>query len=200
VCARQPCYRILGYPGRRPMALRPTLSSGLPFSGHLWCMWHPMWCAAQRYPSHVQRAPTVGGPTARIFPDPGVERVFIHAQVTSRRRDRLLRLDRQFHRTFLKFSRIFSRRGLTHRTHLVCCVVSVSPCVRESIATSLCPPCMRRTRWQWERRREYPWTDGRWERQPSGLSWSEAVRHSPVLRRSCVCLATLLPDPGRPRM
>ena len=32
--ARQPCRHIPGLPGLRPVALRPTLSSGLPFSGY----------------------------------------------------------------------------------------------------------------------------------------------------------------------
>ena len=31
--ARQLCRRIPGVPGRRPVALRPTLSGGLPLSG-----------------------------------------------------------------------------------------------------------------------------------------------------------------------
>ena len=39
-------------------------------------------------------------------------------------RHRLLRLDRQFDCTLLTFSRILSRRGLAHRTHLVGCVMS----------------------------------------------------------------------------
>ena len=33
--ARQPCYRIPLYTGFRPVALRPTLSSGLPLSSFL---------------------------------------------------------------------------------------------------------------------------------------------------------------------
>src|SRR5262245_57903278 len=72
-----------------------------------------------------------------IFPDPGMQRVFIHAQVPRGLRNRLLRLDRQFDCTLLKCGRILSRRGLTHRTHLVCCESSLAPCVRKSIATSL---------------------------------------------------------------
>src|SRR4029434_9531828 len=72
-----------------------------------------------------------------ILPDPGVERVFIHAQVTSGLGNGLIRLHGQFHRAFLEFCGIFFRRGLTHRTHLVCCMMSLSPCVRKSIATSL---------------------------------------------------------------
>jgi hypothetical protein len=43
----------------------------------------------------------------------------------------------QLHRTCLAFGRIFSHRGLAHRTHLIGCVISVSPCVRQSIATSI---------------------------------------------------------------
>src|SRR5215471_5202058 len=74
---------------------------------------------------------------AVIFPDPGMERVFIHAKIARCLSNRLLRLDREFDCAFLKFSGILCRRGLTHRTHLICCVVSVSPCVRKSIATSL---------------------------------------------------------------
>ena len=71
-----------------------------------------------------------------IFPDPGVQRIFIHAEVTRGLRNGLFRLDRQFYCTLLKFRGIFFRRGLAHRTHLVGCVRSVSPCVRKSIATS----------------------------------------------------------------
>src|SRR5215470_16806319 len=74
--------------------------------------------------------------SAVIFPDPGMERVFIHAKIARCLSNRLLRLDREFDCAFLKFSGILCRRGLTHRTHLICCVVSVSPCVRKSIATS----------------------------------------------------------------
>src|SRR5262245_24047828 len=73
---------------------------------------------------------------AVIFPDPGMERVFIHPEVAGGLGNRLVRFDRQFHRTFLKFGRILFRRGLAHRTHLVGCVSSVSPCVRLSIAAS----------------------------------------------------------------
>src|SRR5262249_46294940 len=71
-----------------------------------------------------------------IFSNPGVERVFIHAQITGCLGNGLIRLDGQFHRAFLKFRGIYFCRGLTHHTPLVCCVVSVSPCVRKSIATS----------------------------------------------------------------
>src|SRR5215471_18361022 len=74
--------------------------------------------------------------SAVIFPDPGMERVFIHAKIARCLSNRLLRLDREFDCACLKFSGILCRRGLTHRTHLICCVVSVSPCVRKSIATS----------------------------------------------------------------
>src|SRR5215470_7441542 len=74
--------------------------------------------------------------SAVIFPDPGMERVFIHAKIARCLSKRLLRLDREFDCAFLKFSGILWRRGLTHRTHLICGVVSVSPCVRKSIATS----------------------------------------------------------------
>src|SRR5262252_8482137 len=77
--------------------------------------------------------------SAVIFPDPGMERVFIHAKIARCLSNRLLRLDREFDGAFLKFSGILCRRGLTHRTHLICCVVSVSPCVRKSIATSRWP-------------------------------------------------------------
>jgi len=34
VFARQLCRRIPGVPGLRPVALRPTLSGGLPLSGY----------------------------------------------------------------------------------------------------------------------------------------------------------------------
>jgi hypothetical protein len=47
VCAWRPCYRILGSPGRRPVALRPTLSRGLPFSGH------PRWCGVWQYGTFI---------------------------------------------------------------------------------------------------------------------------------------------------
>src|SRR6516162_8561665 len=63
--------------------------------------------------------------------------ILIHTQVSGSLGNRLLRLDRQFDCTLLKFGRLRSRRGLAHRTHLVCCESSVSPCVRKSIATSL---------------------------------------------------------------
>ena len=46
---------------------------------------------------------------AVICPDPGVERVCIHAQVTSGLGNGLIRLDRQFHRAFFGMQRdIFS--------------------------------------------------------------------------------------------
>src|ERR671925_2320193 len=73
---------------------------------------------------------------AVICPDPGVQRVFIHTQVTRGLGNGLIRLNGQFHRAFLEFSGIFFRRELTHRTHLVRCMMSLSSCVRQSIATS----------------------------------------------------------------
>src|SRR5918912_3677861 len=74
--------------------------------------------------------------SAVIFADPGVECIFIHAQVASGLGNGLVRLDRELDCALLEFSGIFFRRGLAHRTHLVGCVSSVSPCVRQSIATS----------------------------------------------------------------
>src|SRR5262252_4687988 len=71
-----------------------------------------------------------------ILPNPGVERIFIHPEVTGSLCNGLIRFDGHFHRTFLEFGGIFVHRQLTHRTHLVCCVSSLSPCVRKSIATS----------------------------------------------------------------
>src|SRR5262245_64481785 len=67
-----------------------------------------------------------------ILPNPGMERIFIHPEVTGSLCNGLIRLDCQFHRTFLEFGGIFFHRVLTHRTHLVCCVSSLSPCVRKS--------------------------------------------------------------------
>src|SRR5262252_8447088 len=71
-----------------------------------------------------------------IFPNPGVERIFIDPEVTGSLGNGLLGLDCQLHRTFFEFGGILVHRRLTHRTHLVCCVSSWSPCVRKSIATS----------------------------------------------------------------
>src|SRR4029434_3432232 len=73
---------------------------------------------------------------AVIHPDPGVKRVFIDPKVTSGLGNGLIRLTGQFNCAFLAFSGICFRRGLAHRTLLVCCVRSLSPCVRKSIATS----------------------------------------------------------------
>src|SRR5262249_19041303 len=81
-----------------------------------------------------------------ICPDPGMQRVFVHSELTRRLRDRLLRLDSEFDRAFLEFSGICFRRGLAHRTHLVSCVRSLSLCVRKSIATSKTATCPRRVR------------------------------------------------------
>src|SRR5262245_53879025 len=67
--------------------------------------------------------------TPMIFPDPGMQRVFIHSQVARGLGNRLIRLDRQFHGAFLECSGILLRSGLTHRTHLLGCVLSlVSVC------------------------------------------------------------------------
>src|SRR5262245_8371464 len=71
-----------------------------------------------------------------VFPAPGVEGLFIHPQSKGRLRQRLLGFDREFASAFLTFSRILFDRGLTHQTHLFRYAVSVSPCVRQSIATS----------------------------------------------------------------
>src|SRR5215475_3435953 len=69
---------------------------------------------------------------AVIFPNPRVERVFIHAKVTRGLSNKLIRLDGQLHRAFLKCSGILFRSGLTHRTHLLGCVLSlVSVCPEE---------------------------------------------------------------------
>src|SRR5215510_6745757 len=73
-----------------------------------------------------------------ILPDPGMQRVFVHSELARALRDSLLRLDGQFDGALLECSGILSRRGLAHRTHLVYCVSSLSPCVRKSITTS--PP------------------------------------------------------------
>src|SRR5215475_1341895 len=77
---------------------------------------------------------------AVIFPNPRVERVFIHAKVTRGLGNRLIRLDGQLHRAFLKCSGILFRSGLTHRTHLLGCVLSlVSVCPEEySHITMMC--------------------------------------------------------------
>src|SRR4029434_9500985 len=72
-----------------------------------------------------------------ILPDPGVERVFIHAQITSGLGNGLIRLHGQFHGALLEFCGIFFGRGLTHRTHLIRCMMSLFPCVRKSVATSM---------------------------------------------------------------
>src|SRR5262245_45202028 len=71
-----------------------------------------------------------------ILPDPGMQRVFVHSELARGLRASLLRLDGQFDCALLEFSGILSRRGLAHRTHLVYCVSSLSPCVRKSITTS----------------------------------------------------------------
>src|SRR5215470_13943743 len=47
--------------------------------------------------------------SAVIFPDPGMERVFIHAKIARCLSKRLLRLDREFDCAFLKFSGILWR-------------------------------------------------------------------------------------------
>ena len=52
--ARQPCCRIPGLPGLRPVALRPTLSGGLPLSG---CVFLCSYIEAISSPSSV--VPTV---------------------------------------------------------------------------------------------------------------------------------------------
>src|SRR5215831_8042335 len=70
--------------------------------------------------------------TPMIFPDPGMQRVFIHSQVSRGLGNRLIRLDRQFHCAFLECSGILFRSGLTHRTHLLGCVLSlISVCPEE---------------------------------------------------------------------
>src|SRR5437870_2798327 len=74
--------------------------------------------------------------SAMVFPNPGMQGVFIHPEVTGGLGNGLIRIDCQFHRTFLECGGVFFHRSLAHRTHLVCCVSSLSPCVRESIATS----------------------------------------------------------------
>jgi hypothetical protein len=56
---------------------------------------------------------------AMILPDPGVQGVFIHAQVTRGLSNGLIRLNRQFDGTPLKFRGLLLRCGLTQRTHLV---------------------------------------------------------------------------------
>jgi hypothetical protein len=71
-----------------------------------------------------------------VFPDPGMSRVFMHAKGPRGLGHRLLRLDRSLHRALLEGSGILSRCGLTPRTHLIRCMLALSPCVRKSIATS----------------------------------------------------------------
>src|SRR4029434_6388321 len=57
-------------------------------------------------------------------------------QITSGLGNGLIRLHGQFHGAFLEFCGIFFGRGLTHRTHLIRCMMSLFPCVRKSVATS----------------------------------------------------------------
>src|SRR5262249_47491823 len=73
---------------------------------------------------------------AVIWPAPGGERVCRHAERAGGLGHRLVCCDRQCAGALLQCSRIVSRRGVAHRTHLVGCVSAVSPCVRQSIATS----------------------------------------------------------------
>src|SRR5262249_30257952 len=73
-----------------------------------------------------------------IFPDPDGQCVFIHAKVRRRLGNGLSRLPSQFDCPLLAFREIFFRRGLAHRTHLICCMMSLSPCGRERIATARC--------------------------------------------------------------
>src|SRR5215468_1744547 len=69
---------------------------------------------------------------AVICPHPSVERVFIHAKVTRGLGNGLIGLDGQLHRAFLEGSGILFRSGLTHRTHLLGCVLSLgSVCPEE---------------------------------------------------------------------
>src|SRR5919109_732425 len=75
--------------------------------------------------------------SAVICPNPGVQRVFVHPEVARRLGNGLIRLHGQFHRAFLEGGGAFFRHRLAHRTHLVCCMMSLSPCVRKSIATSM---------------------------------------------------------------
>src|SRR5262249_39504050 len=80
--------------------------------------------------------------TPMLFPDPGMQRVFIHSQVSRGLGNRLIRLDRQFHGAFLECSGILLRSGLTHRTHLLGCVlflVSVCPVEYSHIISRLSP-------------------------------------------------------------
>jgi hypothetical protein len=65
-----------------------------------------------------------------IVPDPGVERVFLHATVTGGLGQGLRRRDGPFDRARLQVSGILSDRGKTHRTHLArgtSVLVSVCP-------------------------------------------------------------------------
>src|SRR5215510_13985623 len=80
-----------------------------------------------------------------IFPDPGMQRVFVHPEVTRGLGNGLIRLHGQFHRAFLEGGGVFLPHRLAHRTHLVCCMMSLSPCVRNSIATSNPYPSRYRT-------------------------------------------------------
>src|SRR5215831_5493190 len=65
-----------------------------------------------------------------IFPDPGVERIFIDPQVAGCLGNRLLRFDGKFHGALFKLGRIAFHRWFTHRTHLsrvTIALVSVCP-------------------------------------------------------------------------
>src|SRR5215475_3153414 len=84
---------------------------------------------------------------AVILPDPGVQGIFIHTQVTRGLSNGLIRLHGQFDRALLELCGIGFRRRLAHRTHLLCCIMSVSPCVRKSIATSMLRACKSRSLW-----------------------------------------------------
>src|SRR4030095_7847089 len=77
-----------------------------------------------------------------IFPDPSVQGIFIHAEVSGGLGNRLLGFDRQFHGAFLEFGRILFHSGLTHRTPLLHCVivlVSVCPVEYSHITTTETP-------------------------------------------------------------
>ena len=74
-----------------------------------------------------------------VFPNPGMERVFIHSEVPGRRRNRLRRFDRQFHGALFEFGGITFRRGFTHRTRLSRFVMAlVSVCQVEYSHITMC--------------------------------------------------------------
>jgi hypothetical protein len=60
--------------------------------------------------------------------------------------NRLLRLDYQFHRTLLEFSWILSHRCLTHRTHLLRCVIALVSVYPEEYSLFMKPDALKGAR------------------------------------------------------